>query len=190
VIKVIDTHAHIVKEYYDDIKSLIEELKEKNVLKVINCATSIKDSHEVIELSKQTNNFLLPAIGIHPEMVNDFNRLDELENLIKENEFKLNRKRLSEDYIQGNLFVLDPDNSIEHVTLNDFEQKVADCFYKALDKRIGKDDDFFIDAGGTSMDYFTMISYIQAEFDVIIPLSNEKKMTTISSFCLYLKEKM
>ena len=112
------------------------------------------------------------------------------ESLIKENEFKLNRKRLSEDYIRGNLFVLDPDSKKEQVDLNDFEQKIANCFYKALGKEIGKDDDFFVDAGGTSIDYFTMISYIQSEFDVIIPLSSEKKMTTISSFCVFLKDKM
>ena len=77
-----------------------------------------------------------------------------------------------------------------YIILNDFEKKIADCFCKALGKEIGRDDDFFIDAGGTSMDYFTMISYIQAEFDVVVPLSNEKRMTTIRSFYLYLKDKM
>lgn len=82
----IDTHAHIVKEYYDNIDILVEELKVKNVINVINCATSIEDSKEVIELSKKTNNFLLPALGIHPEIANDFNKVDELEVLIKSNE--------------------------------------------------------------------------------------------------------
>ena len=81
----IDTHAHIIKQYYNDIESLVEELKEKNVLNVINCATSIEDAKEIIELSKKTNNYLLPALGIHPEIVNDFNKLDELESLIKNN---------------------------------------------------------------------------------------------------------
>ena len=54
----IDTHAHIVKQYYEDIDSLIEELKEKNVLNVINCSTSIEDAKEIIELSKKSNRFL------------------------------------------------------------------------------------------------------------------------------------
>ncbi len=112
------------------------------------------------------------------------------ESLIKDSEFKLNRKRLSADYTSGKLFVLDPNSAQEATTLNDFEQKVAGCFYRALGKEIGKEDDFFVDAGGTSLDYFTMVSYIQNEFDVVIPLSNERKMTTISSFCLYLKDKM
>ena len=48
----IDTHAHIVKEYYNDIESLVEELKEKNVLKVVNCATSIEDSKEIMTTTK------------------------------------------------------------------------------------------------------------------------------------------
>lgn len=81
----IDTHAHIIKEYYDDIESLVEDLKNKNVLKVVNCGTSISDSKEIIELSKKTNNFLLPAIGIHPEIVDDFNKIEELEKLVKFN---------------------------------------------------------------------------------------------------------
>lgn len=81
----IDTHAHIIKEYFEDIEGLVKELKEKNVLKVINCSTSIEDAKEIIELSKNTNNFLLPAVGIHPEIINDFNKIDELEDLIKNN---------------------------------------------------------------------------------------------------------
>ena len=81
----IDTHAHIIKEYYEDIDSLVRDLQEKNVINVINCSTSIEDAKEIIELSKKTNNFLLPALGIHPEIVNDFDKIDELEELIKNN---------------------------------------------------------------------------------------------------------
>lgn len=81
----IDTHAHIIKEYFNNIEELVEELKQKNVIYVINCSTSISDAKEIIELSNKTNNFLLPAIGIHPEIVNDFNKINELEELIKNN---------------------------------------------------------------------------------------------------------
>lgn len=112
------------------------------------------------------------------------------ENLLRDNEFKLNRKRLAHEYACGKLLILDPECVKEQASLDEFEQKVADCFYRALGKELGRDDDFFIDAGGTSMDYFTLISYIQAEFDVVIPLSNDNKMTTVSSFCSYLKERI
>ena len=81
----IDTHAHILKEYYQNIKNLVEELKNKNVLKVVNCATSLENSYEVIKLAQISNNFLLPAVGIHPEVIKDINKINELEEIIKNN---------------------------------------------------------------------------------------------------------
>ena len=80
----IDSHAHILNEYYEDIDSLIIELKEKNVLCVLNCADNIKTSKEVIESYKKYEGFLLPAVGIHPQNVYEAN-LIELEDIIKDN---------------------------------------------------------------------------------------------------------
>ena len=34
----IDTHAHIYKEYYEDIENVINNAKEQNVQKIISCA--------------------------------------------------------------------------------------------------------------------------------------------------------
>ena len=81
----IDSHAHIVKEYYTDIEGLVKELQEKKVRWVINCSTSIESCKEILELSKKTNNFLLPALGIHPETKDDFNKTGELEELVMNN---------------------------------------------------------------------------------------------------------
>lgn len=80
----IDSHAHIFNQYYDDIFSLIDELKEKNILYVVNCADNIDSAHEVINSYTKYDGFLLPAIGIHPENVNN-NDIDKLEELIKYN---------------------------------------------------------------------------------------------------------
>ena len=79
----IDSHAHILNEYYDNIESLIKELQEKNVIKVINCADSIKSANEVIESYKKYDKYLLPAVGIHPENVEEINKVKEIENIIK-----------------------------------------------------------------------------------------------------------
>ena len=81
----IDSHAHIVKEYYTDIEGLVKELQEKKVRCVINCSTSIESCKEILELSKKTNNFLLPALGIHPDTKDDFNKTGELEELVMNN---------------------------------------------------------------------------------------------------------
>lgn len=79
-----DSHAHIYSEYYDDIDSLVLELKEKGMIKVINCSTSNIDANEVIELSNKYKGFLLPALGIHPECIDNYD-LEKIEELIKNN---------------------------------------------------------------------------------------------------------
>ena len=67
----IDSHAHIVSEYYDNIDKVIEEAKNNNVLKIINCATSLHDIEEIIKVSNKYDiNY---ALGIHPENADKFN---------------------------------------------------------------------------------------------------------------------
>lgn len=86
VIKMIDSHAHILGEYYDDIGSFIEKLKEKDILKVVNCADSIATSKEILDLYRKYDGYLMPAIGIHPENVDlKENTIESLEELLKEN---------------------------------------------------------------------------------------------------------
>lgn len=79
----IDTHAHILSEFYDDIDELIEELKSKNIIKVINCADSTETSKEVLNIYNKYEGYLLPAVGIHPENIDNSN-LKTIENIIKE----------------------------------------------------------------------------------------------------------
>ena len=80
----IDSHAHIFNEYYDNIYDLISELKDKNIINVINCSDNNKSAYEVINSYKKYEGFLLPAIGIHPEYSDKYD-LNELEELIKNN---------------------------------------------------------------------------------------------------------
>ena len=82
----IDTHAHILSEFYYNIEDVIQHLKNKNIINVINCGDSIKSSLEIIELSKKYKDYMLPAIGIHPDNIDtDYNKIKDLEKLIKNN---------------------------------------------------------------------------------------------------------
>jgi len=81
----IDSHAHIISEFYDNIEDLILKEKKKGILKIINCGDNILNSKEVIKLSKNYNDILIPTVGIHPESKEDFNKVDELEKLIINN---------------------------------------------------------------------------------------------------------
>ncbi len=63
--KYIDTHAHVTnRSYKEDLLNVINKLKEENTY-AYNIGTCIKDSKEIIELSKQ-HEYLLPVIGVHP----------------------------------------------------------------------------------------------------------------------------
>lgn len=80
----IDTHAHLYKEYYDDIDLLIKELKSKNVKCVLNASTCYENAIEIINQSKAYPNFILPVVGIHPEEIENAN-INEIENIIINN---------------------------------------------------------------------------------------------------------
>lgn len=83
----VDTHAHVYKENYENLEEVLKNAKEKNVLKIFNCAENVKTSKEIISLSKKYNDFLYAIVGIHPENVDGINKKDllVLEKLIKEN---------------------------------------------------------------------------------------------------------
>lgn len=80
----IDTHVHILSEFYDNIDELIEELKSKEIIKVINCADSVETSKEVLNIYTKYEGYLLPAVGIHPENIENAN-VNDIEELIKNN---------------------------------------------------------------------------------------------------------
>lgn len=81
----IDSHAHITSENYENIKEIIHEIQNKGVIAVLNAADRLETAYEVINLSKEYNNYLLPCVGIHPEHVNEIDKISEIEKLIKDN---------------------------------------------------------------------------------------------------------
>ncbi len=66
----IDTHAHILKEYYSNIEEVIARMKD-NI--VIVSGTNLKNNKEVIKLIKKYDN-VFGTIGIHPEEAEKDNR--------------------------------------------------------------------------------------------------------------------
>ena len=78
----IDTHAHLFNEYYDDIQGILDKAKSKGIDKVIVAADNIKTCYEVIEHAKEYDNYYF-CVGIHPENVDD--SLDELKKIIEDN---------------------------------------------------------------------------------------------------------
>lgn len=83
----IDSHAHLLKEFYQNIDELIYNLKKNNMLAIINVADSIETSKEILLYSEKYSDFLMPAIGIHPQNIKDsyLNDIEELDHMLKNN---------------------------------------------------------------------------------------------------------
>lgn len=79
----IDTHAHLTDEAFDDDRLFIlRDLSNFNVKAVINPGCNVKDSKLAVELAGKFPNFYA-QVGIHPEEVSRMNEndLEIIENL-------------------------------------------------------------------------------------------------------------
>lgn len=82
-IKIFDSHAHYDDESFnDDREAVIEDIKSKGVIGVLNCGASLQGARGSVELSKNYDMFYA-AVGIHPEYANEVTKdvLEEIEKL-------------------------------------------------------------------------------------------------------------
>ncbi len=110
--------------------------------------------------------------------------------LLQGGEFKLNRKRLAEDYLAGRLSIVDPlaqsDGGDQDVLMLHLRQVVA----AALDRdesEVAPQSDFFADLGGTSLDYFAVIAKLQEDFSLPFPQSGGKSLSMVQELYDYIK---
>src|SRR5262249_28417318 len=69
---IIDSHAHILKEFFpEDKEQVIENLKKVNVTHVINPGVDLEDIPELLRLADSENNIYL-AIGLHPHQASEW----------------------------------------------------------------------------------------------------------------------
>ena len=68
----IDTHCHVVSEYYDDIDEVIKNAIDNGVLKIIVNGYNMQSNREVLELVKKYD-IVYGALGIQPEELYDYN---------------------------------------------------------------------------------------------------------------------
>ena len=82
----IDTHAHLEKEFYnnEEIKNAIDNARNNGIKLIINSGNDINSSKEVIKVAEENSDIMRVTIGIHPNAVNDSfeSDLNELKKLI------------------------------------------------------------------------------------------------------------
>lgn len=103
-------------------------------------------------------------------------------------EFKMNRKKIAEEYFKGTMlrYSFENDEEIE----DEINKKVKDYFAIALNKKaedIALDADFFLDEGGTSLDYFALIAKLQNDFGVSLISNEENPLHTVRQVSDYLR---
>lgn len=99
-----DTHCHVFKSDYEDIKGVINAAQKNGVGRFINNATDKDSIKEVINLSYQYPS-MYAAIGYHPEVVDKINEEDLSyleENLKKEKVIALGEIGLDYHYTKDN----------------------------------------------------------------------------------------
>ena len=67
----IDTHCHVLHEYYEDIESLILKIKDSGVDTIIVNGTDMESNLEVLDLANRYD-MVYGAIGFHPTELDNF----------------------------------------------------------------------------------------------------------------------
>lgn len=69
--KLIDSHAHLTDEKFDDIPQVLKNAKESGIEKVVCSAYNLSSSAEAVKLSEKYDN-IFANVGLHPENVDEF----------------------------------------------------------------------------------------------------------------------
>ena len=112
--------------------------------------------------------------------------------LMKGDEFKLNRRRLREEYAAGSLHEITAQTQAQAAREDELMAQLRMMMAAALDREPGEvapESDFFTDLGGTSLDYFALIAKLQEEFSVVFPQDGGGSLNTAQALYDYIKEK-
>ena len=104
------------------------------------------------------------------------------DRLIVGDEFKLNRLRLKQQLEENGFHEVKPLGKDEGLQ-GALAKRLREFFAAALDRSaedIADGADFFLDLGGTSLDYFGMIAAMETEFSVKV--STEQNLSTVVAF--------
>jgi TatD DNase family protein len=81
-----DCHCHLADEAFDaDRAEVIERAREVGVRRVLSVSEDLRDAHRVLEVCERHADFMVPALGVHPDRVAEVTdaELAEMEDLIR-----------------------------------------------------------------------------------------------------------
>lgn len=127
---------------------------------------------------------------IENHLVNEIKRIVFTNSHLRsENDFKISRKKVAENYSK-NQYEIILDDRFTNDTLSEWQEGVRDLVARVLQKDsnvIGIEDNFFLDLGGNSLDYFSLISLIKEQLGVAIPMEETQKLSTVQAIAEYIR---
>lgn len=115
------------------------------------------------------------------------------DSLIPEDGFKMNRKEVLNRYMQGKIrfFSAESEEMLRDSLNEELSEKVRDCFAAALGlekEKIRPDSDFFLDFGGTSLDYFQLLTVMEDTFGIRSAVLSERNPVSVKDFVILIEE--
>ena len=113
--------------------------------------------------------------------------------LMRENDFKVNRLRISGQLDRGELRLLTELDASSNRSEDALYCKMRAIFANALGKEegeIGDNMNFFFDLGGTSLDYLAMVTVVRNEFNIAFPANAGASLSTVKEFCNFIQENL
>ena len=112
------------------------------------------------------------------------------EPLIAKDDFKKNRRKIKEAYESGKLPLYDRDKREEETDDPALIEELKAFFRTALDmgeeENVGINDDFFMDLGGTSLDYFSLLAALRTRCGLPFE-AGEEALHSVKDFYDYIK---
>lgn len=115
-----------------------------------------------------------------------------IDPLIKEDEFKLNRKRLAKDYVSHKIREYSTPKHNEEEDKDELLKEIKALVASTLNveaSSLSSGTDFYTDLGGTSLDFYVISEAINDKYHVNI-LSSQVSLTTLGDINKYIKESL
>ena len=114
------------------------------------------------------------------------------DGLMGANDFKISRRKVREKYLSGGFNLIERGSIAEKIEemLSDLEREVIECFATALERNseeISPSANFFLDLGGSSLDYFTLLGLLKDKYGISLPADDKEKLFTVRDFCEFIK---
>lgn len=78
----VDTHAHLnFKDYQDDLDKVIKRSIKNGVAKIICVSSNLEESEKAIEISRRYPKVVYPAVGLHPQQTDPWNKTSPEEQI-------------------------------------------------------------------------------------------------------------